>query len=363
MRRVFGALLLLILVTLPRESRAADWRRSRERCDPNRDVALITAHLTRVEALLRARDSSRLNPEQRRARRLGLSALREYIALQQYPRNRDFPGRRVPYFIDADGRACAVAQLVIASGHRELADAVANDQNNAYLADMSSPELTRWIASSGFTFDELALIQPSYCGWCDPVGLCDFAYCDPPAPMWGTCVRGPMPDGTACYPPSVCVKSAACQFGQCKTTAEISCDDKDDCTIDSCDPTLGCQHEAKTCDDADPCTLDTCDPSSGCHHRADDCDDGDPCTLDFCDDIGGCRHKHHVCDAGPPASDDAGNGSTCAARAMYAVDPRAERHTGSRAAWWVVLSALLLWRRRVAKRDGAGRWTPRPGAH
>lgn len=92
---------------------------------------------------------------------------------------------------------------------------------------------------------------------------------------------------------------------------EATCDDGNECTQDSCDADLGCQHEALdvgeckdddpctvadhcvagecvgsaiSCDDSNGCTDDTC-TESGCVHapNQEDCDDFDPCTLgDVC---------------------------------------------------------------------------------
>ena len=44
------------------------------------------------------------------------------------------------------------------------------------------------------------------------------------------------------------------------------CDDRNACTVDSYNDTLGvCVHEVINCDDGNPVTIDTCDPSSGCN--------------------------------------------------------------------------------------------------
>lgn len=75
-------------------------------------------------------------------------------------------------------------------------------------------------------------------------------------------------------PPSQVVDSTGC------ACSELSCDDGDPCTGDTCVPGLGCQHASLpdlaaascqacselSCDDADPCTSDTCVPGLGCHH-------------------------------------------------------------------------------------------------
>jgi hypothetical protein len=76
----------------------------------------------------------------------------------------------------------------------------------------------------------------------------------------------------------------------CETDAE--CDDEDACTVDTCTPENTCTHEARDCDDDDLCTVDVCDPATGCTHEAVDCDDGDPCTLEICEPSIGCAYAH-----------------------------------------------------------------------
>lgn len=247
--------------TTPAECRTAD------------DPARITAHLRRVEALLRARDVSDLPSELQQRRRAGLDALHAYVVAGRYPHNDDFAGRLVPYFIDDAGRACAVAHIVISSGHAELARAVARSQNNAHLREMRVPGLAEWIGSSGFTFDELALIQPEYCGGCETYEPCFVGTCaGSPGETW-ECVYGPLPDGHICWdlhdachdPVSVC-EAAECVLGP-----PLDCNDGDLCTQDACDLELGCVGTPIDCDDGDPCTSDKCNPWSGCRHAPVDC--------------------------------------------------------------------------------------------
>jgi hypothetical protein len=80
------------------------------------DRERIRTHLSEVERLLRARDVNGLSPELRHARARNLDELHAYWMRGVFPRNHDFPEHRVPYFIDAEGRACAVGHLMIASG-------------------------------------------------------------------------------------------------------------------------------------------------------------------------------------------------------------------------------------------------------
>ena len=125
--------------------------------------ARVREHLARVEEELRASDTTWLSAQLRDARARNLDRLRDYTARGDFPINDRLPGT-APFFIDARGTACAVGHLMIESGHGALADAIARDENNDYLADISTPGVAEWIEASGLTAAEHARIQPSYCG-------------------------------------------------------------------------------------------------------------------------------------------------------------------------------------------------------
>jgi hypothetical protein len=120
----------------------------------------VQSHLRLVEQLLRERAVA-LDDSQRRSRSRGLDALRRYLEAGVFPRNLDRPGR-APVFIDERGVPCAVAHLIIDSGRPDLAEGLRQTQNNRWLDTMVSDELSSWVATSGFSLDELRLIQPSY---------------------------------------------------------------------------------------------------------------------------------------------------------------------------------------------------------
>lgn len=63
-----------------------------------------------------------------------------------------------------------------------------------------------------------------------------------------------------------------------------------------------------TCDDGISCTIDGCDPAVGCVFPEMDCDDGDPCTNDGCVE-GRCNHER-VCTPTPTATPTATETST-----------------------------------------------------
>ena len=80
-----------------------------------------------------------------------------------FPRNTRHPHARQPYFIDDGDRACAVAHLMMSSGHEIAARDIASRQNNAYVHGIQSDAVGPWLATHGITLEEAALIQPTYC--------------------------------------------------------------------------------------------------------------------------------------------------------------------------------------------------------
>jgi hypothetical protein len=90
------------------------------------------------------------------------------------------------------------------------------------------------------------------------------------------------------------------------------CDDGDACTMDACDPVLGCVNEAIDCDDGISCTQDSCDAQSGqCVHTPDDaaCDDANACNgVETCSAMTGCvMGTPVVCNDGNACTQDVCN--------------------------------------------------------
>ena len=123
--------------------------------------------------------------------------------------------------------------------------------------------------------------------FCDDGKFCNGAeICDPAS----GCLPGTAPD---------CSDNIDCTIDFCNEETDRCehspdddfCDDYDVCNgIEICDPASGClPGTSLDCDDKDPCTIDSCDPIEGCIHTAIDCDDGDPCTIDECIN-GRCVH-------------------------------------------------------------------------
>ncbi len=125
------------------------------------DTRRIQAHLFNAEQYLRSQSTEGLNKELLAKRLHLLDVLHSYAEAGVFPQNYDF-NYRIPYFIDAHNTACAVGYLIIADGHKALAEKIQHTNNYQYLLDMQYPELTAWVTNSSFTAQELALIQPGY---------------------------------------------------------------------------------------------------------------------------------------------------------------------------------------------------------
>ena len=77
-----------------------------------------------------------------------------------------------------------------------------------------------------------------------------------------------------------------------------SCEDGNQCTADSCDPTVGCVSAPDATTEGTECAAEgACAAAGVCHDAvcvptgpSVDCDDGDPCTEDSCDDDNGCEY-------------------------------------------------------------------------
>ncbi len=118
-------------------------------------------HFTYVRGLLASHAATR--PELAEHRAQLLHYFDEYIAKDITPLNVHVPWR-TPVFIDDRGTICAVGYLIEQSAGRALPEKIAQTHRYDFIEDIAvaMPEVGRWVASSGFTLDELASIQPGY---------------------------------------------------------------------------------------------------------------------------------------------------------------------------------------------------------
>jgi|GEM_PF-2865659 len=142
------------------------WRHGRLPTRADAELERIGAHLDLVGRLHRARPTDDLPAAEAARRHALLDVLADYRRREAYPVNHS--GRdRTPVFVDEVGNICAVGRLVEASAGRDLAEGIAARFNLDHLEDMDWAPLAEWVATSGFTAEELAMIQPGYMRWMD----------------------------------------------------------------------------------------------------------------------------------------------------------------------------------------------------
>ena len=139
---------------------------------------------------------------------------------------------------------------------------------------------------------------------CDDKNPCTLDTCDKEK----GCLHEPQ-SNIPCQTQSLCAPGV-CMEGHCLAPPEADCDDGNPCTEDECDPTLGCLYtklDNVPCDDSNACTLDDKCVQGVCTGVPLNCNDGNICTLDACDPITGCYHDiedNACCQAGVSICDD-----------------------------------------------------------
>jgi len=149
------------------------------------------------------------------------------------------------------------------------------------------------------------LLMPNCCvfdGDCDDFEQCTYDHCDQANhECLHDSYEGPCDDDDKCTNEDECI------FGAC-VGIPVVCDDKNECTVDSCNPKTGCVFSYapfegccttdEDCNDSVACTVDLCDQDQG--HCVNlpvdvDCEDGDPCTTTWCDPWVGCQKEVKEC--------------------------------------------------------------------
>ena len=141
------------------------------------------------------------------------------------------------------------------------------------------------------------------------------------------CVINEVFDDDPCDDGDLCTTGTVCSSGACIGGVEISCEDGNLCTTDVCERELGCVYEntSSPCDDGDACTeSDTCIDGSCAGGAAPDCSDNNPCTLNGCDPVLGCTVLEHrgECDDGDACTneDTCGDGGCAGPRSFVTMD-------------------------------------------
>lgn len=126
------------------------------------EMQRIQTHLEYVEQVLRDKDVSEMTPELRANRNQAIEFLKAYRMAAKFPKNYDHPETRIPCFIDKDGNICAVGYLVEMTSGREVAEKINSKYKYELIENMNDELVDEWIANSGLTKEECAMIQPAY---------------------------------------------------------------------------------------------------------------------------------------------------------------------------------------------------------
>ena len=126
------------------------------------DSVRIQTHLAYAEQQLRRRTPTALPATQRQRRAQLLDLLHDYWQAGVFPRNASPDGQRRPCFIDGAGRICAVGYLVEQTAGRAVAERINQHFQYAKIGQMHDAALSRWVAGSGLSVADCALIQPTY---------------------------------------------------------------------------------------------------------------------------------------------------------------------------------------------------------
>ena len=125
------------------------------------DRQYIQTHLEFVLSTLKAADLSKLTNDQREMRMHLIEVLSDYRLQGIFPVNYH-RSERIPVFIDEMNRHCAVGYLMKETGFENLARRISKADNYIWVKDLSGEEVLQWQQMSGFTLEELKLIQGAY---------------------------------------------------------------------------------------------------------------------------------------------------------------------------------------------------------
>ena len=125
------------------------------------DRNLVETHLFYVLKVLRSNTTDHLNYSQLIMRKQLINELDSYRKAGRFPLNY-YKKKTVPVFIDKHNTHCAVGFLMKSSGFGTLAREISTSQNYAWVKEIRHPELPTWQQKSGFTWEELKLIQGVY---------------------------------------------------------------------------------------------------------------------------------------------------------------------------------------------------------
>lgn len=127
----------------------------------NSEQEYVQAHLGAVLTILRNNPVQHLDAQQLQSRLHLIEVLADYRADGIFPMNY-YRRDRIPVFIDQHQTHCAVGFLLRETGHEAMALRIAAADNYAWLKDIHDEEFPAWQKASGFSMEELMLVQGAY---------------------------------------------------------------------------------------------------------------------------------------------------------------------------------------------------------
>lgn len=145
---------------------------------------------------------------------------------------------------------------------------IGGDVNNDGFSDMATSAFQQTVAGVNRAGQAYVFLGTATCdingvsyaaGERNPTNTCEF--CDPNISRTAFQANT---DGRACDDGDLCTENGTCDASGACVETPVTCDDGNDCTIDSCDAALGCQVDAASADgqacsgDGLGCTTDVC---------------------------------------------------------------------------------------------------------
>lgn len=125
------------------------------------DKQYIQTHLEFVLPILKKADTRELSSAQLVMRKHLITVLSDYRLQGNFPLNY-YRSERIPVFIDEHNTHCAVGYLMKETGYENLALQISQTDNYVWVKDLKGEEVLEWQQLSGFTLEELKLIQGAY---------------------------------------------------------------------------------------------------------------------------------------------------------------------------------------------------------
>lgn len=125
------------------------------------DKQYIQSHLSLVLEVLKSADVNGLSEEQLSMRTHLITLLSDYRSNGVFPINY-YCSERIPVFIDEHHTHCAVGYLMKETGYGNLALQISKSDNYIWVKDLKGEEVIEWQQLSGFSLEELKLIQGAY---------------------------------------------------------------------------------------------------------------------------------------------------------------------------------------------------------